>query len=156
MKGYQRSPVRGPLSNYKGVYMNRSKQKGINTLLLLFVLSMAGFLLLCFFKLGPAYMDNQYVVEALESLAESHPDDLHLLTKTQINSELSKFYTINNVRGEITKSLEVERMRDKALISISYEVRVPLLANIDVVMNFDNVLDSSKPDECCKPSEPEE
>lgn len=135
--------------------MNRSKQKGMNSILLLFILAMLGFLLMCFFKLGPAYMDNTYIVSALESLAESHPDDLHTVTKTQLNQELSKFYTINNVRGDAVKSLAVDRRQDKTLISISYEVRVPMFANVDVVLRFDNVLDSSKPNECCSVSDPD-
>lgn len=136
--------------------MNRSKQKGINTLLLLFILVMSGFLLLCFFKLGPAYLDNRYVVEALKTLAQNHPDDLQLLTRSQISSELSKFYMLNNVRGEITNTLDIDRQKEKTLISVSYEVRTPLIANVDAVIKFNNVLDSSQPDECCSASEPEE
>lgn len=131
--------------------MSLKKQLGMNTGLLLFVLVMCGFLLTCFFKLGPAYLDNKYITDALRSLAESHPEDLKELSKSNVRNELNKYYMINNVRGEAANNLEVERFKEKTLISVNYEVRVPLLANIDVVMKFDNVLDSSKPEECCKP-----
>lgn len=129
--------------------MSLAKQKGMNAGLLLFVLVMCGFLLTCFFKLGPAYLDNKYITEALRNLAENHPEDLKDMSKARIKSELSKFYTINNVRGAATQALEVERSKERTLISVSYEERVPFIANIDVVLKFDNVLDTSRPDECC-------
>lgn len=133
--------------------MNKNKQAGMNSLLLLFVLASCGFILTCFFKIGPAYMDNRYIVSALKSLAKDHPDDLTQLSKESIRQELSKFYTINNVRGEAAKALDVERRQDKTIITIAYETRIPFLANIDVVVKFNNVLDSSHPDKCCSVSD---
>lgn len=133
--------------------MSLKKQAGMNLGLLLFVLLMCGFLLTCFFKLGPAYLDNMYITDALKKLAENHPEDLKDLSKSSIRSELDKYYIINNVRGDAAMALEVERLKEKTIISVSYEVRVPLLANVDAVMKFDNVLDSSQPDECCKAQE---
>lgn len=133
--------------------MSIKKQAGMNLGLLLFILVMCGFLLTCFFKLGPAYLDNAYIVDALKKLAENHPDDLSELSRSTIKSELDKYYIVNNVRGEASKALEVERFKEKILISVSYEVRTPLLANIDVVTKFNNVLDSSQPEECCSAKE---
>lgn len=133
--------------------MNKNKQLGMNTLLLLFVLVSFGFFLTCFFKIGPAYLDNYYIVEALQSLAEDHPEDLKDLSRDTIRQELSKFYTINNVRGEAAKVLDIERKQDRTIITIAYETRVPFVANTDVVVKFNNVLDSSQPEKCCSPSE---
>ena len=125
----------------------------MNSLLLLFVLASCGFILTCFFKIGPAYMDNRYIVSALKSLAKDHPDDLAQVSKESIRQELSKFYTINNVRGEAAKALDVERRQDKTIITIAYETRIPFWANIDVVVKFNNVLASSHPDKCCSVSD---
>lgn len=135
--------------------MNKNKQAGMNSLLLLFVLASLGFFLTCFFKIGPAYLDNRYIVSALKSLAKDHPDDLAQLSRETIRQELSKFYTINNVRGDAAKALEIERRQDKTIITIAYETRISFLANIDVVVKFNNVLDSSRPDECCSASDKE-
>lgn len=129
--------------------MGRSKQYGMNSLLMIFVLAMLGFILTCLFKLGPAYLDNYYIKDALRNLAEDHPDDLATLTKDTIRRELGNYYLINNVRGESANALEVERKADKSVISVNYEVRVPLIANVDAVIKFVNVLDSSRPAECC-------
>lgn len=129
--------------------MGRSKQYGMNSLLMIFVLVMLGFILTCLFKLGPAYLDNYYIKDALRNLAEDHPDDLATLPKDTIRRELGNYYLINNVRGESANALEVERKANKSVISVNYEVRVPLIANVDAVIKFVNVLDSSRPDECC-------
>lgn len=133
--------------------MNKNKQLGMNSLLLLFVLASFGFFLTCFFKLGPAYLDNYYIVDALKSLAEDHPEDLKDLSRDTIRQELSKYYTINNVRGEAAKALEIERKQDRTIITIAYENRIPFISNVDVVVKFNNVLDSSQPDKCCSSSE---
>lgn len=133
--------------------MNKNKQLGMNSLLLLFVLASFGFFLTCFFKLGPAYLDNYYIVDALKSLAEDHPEDLKDLSRDTIRQELSKYYTINNVRGEAAKALEIERKQDRTIITIAYENRIPFISNVDVVVKFNNVLDSSQPDKCCSISE---
>lgn len=133
--------------------MNRTKQVGMHKLLLLLIILIFGTVLWSVIKVAPAYIDNMYIVEALRSLAENHPDDLHQVPKSEIDQELRKFYTVNNVRGEAAKALKVERLKDKTLISVSYETRVPLFYNIDAVLTFNNVLDSSKPEECCSAQE---
>ena len=64
---------------------------------------------------------------------------------------MTKFYTINNVRSEGASNIKIERTPKKTQVNIDYEVRVPLVYNIDVVMSFNNQLDSSRPDDCCTP-----
>lgn len=132
--------------------MNWKKQAGMNSALLMFILVMSGFLLMLAFHLVPPYASNRYVVSALKSLAESHPDDLGTMTKAAIRQELSKFYMVNNVRGDAATALEVTKTQEKTIITIAYEVRKPFTANIDTVVKFENVLDSSKPEECCSVS----
>lgn len=129
--------------------MNYKKQAGMEMMTILIVLVVLFSFLFLASRIVPPYYDNSLIVEALKSVAENHPEDLKEVSKSTIRSELSKFYTVNNVRGDVTNVLEVDRRKEKTIIQIAYEVRVPLVANIDAVIKFDNVLDSSKPDECC-------
>jgi hypothetical protein len=133
--------------------MNKNKQTGMNGLLLLFLLISLGFFLACAIKIGPAYLDNRFIVSALKSLAEQHPNDLAELSRATIREELSKFYMINNIRGEAASALEIDRRQEKTIITVAYETRIPFFANVDVVVRFNNVLDSSRPGECCRASE---
>ncbi len=73
-----------------------------------------------------------------------------------MSSHLSKFFTINGVRGEAANlnHLEVERLRDKVIFRYAYETRVPFMKNVDLIVWFKTELDSSNPQACCKPSEP--
>lgn len=125
------------------------RQRGLSSLGWLFVISVAGFALLCGFKLGPVYLDNNFVRGALQSLAKE--GEVGSMSNGEIRSKLSKLFTINNIRGDVTKKVKVERKKDRVLVSINYEERIPLIYNIDVVLTFENQLDSSRPGECCSP-----
>ena len=131
------------------------RQRGASLLSMLLMFIGFAFALTVFLKLFPVYQDDIYVGQALKALAEKHPSDLADLTKPQIMNELSTFYTLNNVRSEAAnpEHLQIERLREKTIIRINYEVRVPFIKNIDVVAWFKNELDTSKPQACCKPSE---
>ena len=58
---------------------------------------------------------------------------------------------MNNVREKGASNIKVERLDKGLLIKIDYEVRIPLLYNIDVVLNFSNHLDTTRPHLCCDP-----
>lgn len=129
--------------------MNRYKsQRGLGSIGWIGVLLVTVFFGTCAFKMLPAYNENQLVKSALRSLTDG-PDSVEDMSDAEIRQKLNSFYTINNVRGEATSNLEIERKRDATLVRIAYEVRVPIFGNVSAVMDFDNVLDSSRPQACC-------
>lgn len=109
----------------------------------------AGVLILCAVKLGPVYAENIYVTEALKKLVLSN-SDLSALSKKEIKTQLYKHMLINSVKGPAAASFSIKPMRDKIIISSVYEVRVPMVGNVDAVLTFKSQLDTSKPDKCCK------
>lgn len=125
-------------------------QKGVSATGWLIILLVAGFALLCIFRMVPAYVDNRYIQEGLLSLSEEG-DKIEEMSPHDIRRAVGKFFMMNNVRSQSEKSVEVERLQDRTLVKMNYEVRVPIIYNIDVVMTFNNVWDSSRPFECCKP-----
>ena len=136
------------------LHQSPSKQSGYSAAGIIFALLLATLLFKVAYVVAPAYYDNYLVVEGLEALAERHPDDLKDIRKSEVRSELSKYYSLNGVRnGVITSALEVERLKERTIIKVDYEIRTNFLANADIVLSFKNHLDSSKPDECCTPSE---
>lgn len=126
----------------------RQKQLGLGSVGWLFVLTVGGFALLCLFRLGPVYMDDRAIQGSFKNLAERNPD-LTSLRKSEIRSQLSKYNTINGIRSPGSREIDITRKKDKLLINNQYEVRVPLFYNIDVVLSFENQLDSENPDKCC-------
>jgi Domain of unknown function (DUF4845) len=126
------------------------KQRGLSSWGWLLTITAVGFVLTCSFKMGPVYLDNSFVVGALKSLADSE-SDLKQLSNGVIRSKLNKMFAINNIRGDVTKQVKVVREKNRVLVNIDYETRVKLFYNVDVVMTFNNQLDSSRPGECCTP-----
>ncbi|MCW8196461.1 DUF4845 domain-containing protein [Proteobacteria bacterium 005FR1] len=133
----------------------RHSQRGLSSLGWLLVLLIAGFFMTLAFRMVPAYADNVYVTDALKSLREFESTERGYggMTDSAIRSHLGKYFSINNVRGDATKNIKIERLSDKVLVNMDYEVRVPLFYNVDVVMKFRNQFDSLRPAECCKPLE---
>ncbi len=129
---------------------NLHYQRGMSSLAWLLVLMTGGFALLCAFKIIPLYAENRYISQALIFLSEKDVP-LEDMSTGEIKKAMNNFYTINNVRSEGSRNIKVERTRKAVLVSVNYETRVPLVSNIDVVVSFENQLDSSRPGECCKP-----
>lgn len=126
-------------------------QRGLGMLQWALVIAIAGFFLLFAFKVVPLYAENRYVESALRSL-ENGGEKLEQMTDAEISKKLNNFYMINNVRSEgPTKNIKVQRESEKAIVTVDYETRVPLFYNIDLVLSFQNHLDSTRPGQCCNP-----
>jgi hypothetical protein len=124
-------------------------QRGLGMLQWALVIAIAGFFLLFAFKVIPLYAENRYVESALRSL-ESGGEKLENMTDAEIKKKLDNFYMINNVRSEgPTKNIKIDRRSEDLLITIDYETRTPLFYNIDLVVSFQNHLDSARPGQCC-------
>lgn len=133
-------------------YKTIKRQRGLGMLQWALVIAIAGFFLLFAFKVVPLYAENRYVESALRSL-ETGGEKVEQMTDAEIKKKLGNFYMINNVRSEgPTKNIKIDRRSEDLLITIDYETRVPLFYNIDLVLSFQNHLDSSRPGQCCKPA----
>ncbi|HTF95166.1 MAG TPA: DUF4845 domain-containing protein [Cellvibrio sp.] len=127
-------------------------QHGLGMLQWAVVIAVAGFFLLFAFKIVPLYAENRYVESALRSLTAGG-ERIEEMTDDEIKKKLNNFYVINNVRSEgPTKNIKIERDAENALVTVDYESRVSLMYNIDLVLTFQNHLDSTNPAKCCKPS----
>lgn len=132
------------------------KQQGLSMWSWLLVLVIAGFFLLLAFKIVPIYAENRYIVSALKSLVEPGTS-LDSMSDMEIKRKLNNFYTINNVRSDGAQQIVIKRDAKRVLVTIDYEARVtlfddvPVLRTVDVVVKFENHLDSSLPKFCCRP-----
>ncbi|WP_444900241.1 DUF4845 domain-containing protein [Microbulbifer sp. VAAC004] len=131
------------------IRVSLKRQRGMSYWGWLLVIAVLGFALTCVSKMAPAYVDARYVSEALRTLGES--PELENMSTGQIKKELGRFFLINNVRGEPTKALQVVRGAKSTVVSINYELRQPLIYNVDVVMKFNKQLNTAKPELCCDP-----
>lgn len=129
------------------------QQSGMSMMLMLVLGLCAIFFGICAFKLVPIYAENTYVKNGLSSLVQLEDTEggFATVSNAQIRTHLRNYFNLNNVDGAAYDSLEIDRLRNKFLVNMNYEVRTPLFYNINVVVEFKNQFDSSRPHDCCKP-----
>ena len=126
-------------------------QRGLGMLQWLVVIVVVALLGKFAFSVVPIYAENMYVQTALKSL-EDGAEKLENMTDAEIKKKLTNFYMINNVRSKgPTENIKIERESERVLVTVDYETREAYLANIDIIVSFQNHLDSSRPGQCCKP-----
>lgn len=114
-----------------------SRQTGLGALGWLIVLAIASFALTCFFKLGPVYLDYWQVKQALEEVladpqVAAQPKDELLVT-------IGRNFDVNRIEVIRPNQLRITETREGRELDASYEKRVPLVHNIDVVVKFDQL-----------------
>ncbi|OUS11788.1 hypothetical protein A9Q89_07640 [Gammaproteobacteria bacterium 53_120_T64] len=120
--------------------ISHHKQRGLSALGVLLVLTIGGFFLTIATTIGPLYLDNSFVNAAIQSLAS---EPIHKLSDSKIRRRLQDSFTINNIRDVNAKDTVIERKKTATTVSLDYERRVHLLANVDVVVVFKNTYDTS-------------
>ncbi|ARM85170.1 MULTISPECIES: DUF4845 domain-containing protein [Marinobacter] len=110
------------------------RQSGASALVIMIMVLFFGGLLTLAIKLGPAYLDDITIQEALESLEGT--EDLSTMGPAQVRSLINKRLSVNNVRGFDEKNITVEKDGDLVIINVDYEVRNNLFRNVDTVIHF--------------------
>ncbi len=123
--------------------MHRNRQAGLTAFSLLLVALVMGFFLICVVKIGPVYLESMTVKSIVEQAAEEARNEE--LGKAEIHDRIAKKILINTVTGMSMEDVEVRGIGEDMEIDANYEVRKPLLFNIDVVVKFDNMIVKIKP-----------
>lgn len=118
-----------------------SRQRGASGLVMLVMVLFFGSLLTLLLKLGPAYMDDYTIQEALESLDGT--DGLSAMGPAQVRTLINKRLSVNNVRTLSAESIRVDKDGEQVVIVVDYQVRSPVISNIDAVMHFKHVYEMS-------------
>jgi len=89
-------------------------------------------------KVVPLYVDHNLVSGVCEELIEN--GEAANMTITEIRQRVSNTLRINNVTDFDLPSITLRKENDQAIITIAYERRVELAANLDVVAKFNTDL----------------
>lgn len=113
-------------------------QRGVSKfgLLMMFVL-IAGFLT-AGLKVAPLYVDHNLITGICEELVEN--GEAVNMTITDVRNRVSNSLRINNVTGFDLSDITMRKENNQAIITIDYERRVALVANLDIVAKFNTVL----------------
>lgn len=112
------------------------KQQGV-TLISFFIYVLFGVMVLigCL-KVLPVYMENIKLQSILNGVSENFSTSGSAATKSGIKEKLSKRFIIDSVKALPVKDVKIERDGEFWLVDAGYEKRVPLISNIDIVVNF--------------------
>ena len=90
-------------------------------------------------KVGPIYVDHNLITGICQDLIDN--GEANNMTVSDIRNRVSNTLRINNVTGFDLNSIRMRKESNEAIITIAYEKRVPLFANLDVIAVFDTTLE---------------
>lgn len=115
---------------------NLAKQTGASKLGLLVTFLLIVFFLTIGLKVAPLYVDHNLVSGILEELIDTNEADN--MSTSEVRNRVSATLRINNIRDFDLSSITMRKESDSAIITLAYERRVELFANLDAVAKFDN------------------
>jgi len=113
---------------------SRRAQRGLSPLSMLFLLGCIGFVAFIAIRIVPIYMADWTVKAAIEGLA-MEPNVMQR-TPVDLRSTLSKRFNINDIDVIQPSDVHISKDNGRLVVGVEYEVRKPLIGNIDVVVKF--------------------
>ena len=122
--------------------LNVYQQKGASMPVVLLFLGMAAIILTIAFKLYPAYYEHWQITSVLESYDSEH--DLENMSVGELETNFQTRLLTNNVRNfDVRESFFVERTDSSVILSVDYEIRVPMYKNIDALLLFEETVEKT-------------
>lgn len=110
-------------------------QKGMGFVGWMLLILIFGGVLTVGLRLFPHYMDHNTVAGVLDGLGEV--EGLGSQPTATIRDRMKKRFNVNNVRDfPVDEYIEIDRSGTEARIVMDYEVRVPVVYNLDLVATF--------------------
>ena len=117
---------------------NLSRQRGISSAGVLLIAVLLGLFFTVGLKVGPLYVDHNLITGLCQDLIDN--GEANSMTVTEVRDRLSSTLRINNVPDLDLNSIRLRKENGEAIITVAYEKRVPLIANLDIVATFDESL----------------
>ena len=111
-----------------------ARQRGISFIGFIIVLAVGGFFLYLGMKIGPSYLEFWSMRNAVDKVAAEAPSaDIGAL-RTAMDRQM----TIDYAESYRPQFIRVQRNGDQFLLVLNYEIRKPLIYNLDFVAKFNH------------------
>jgi hypothetical protein len=114
----------------------QKSQQGFTMLSLAFYLGLLAFVVYTTLKLFPIYMEAFTVEASVEGLTTDKNKEY--AGPMSVRSGVIKRLSINNVSTVSLDDIVVIREDKMYIVDVDYEVRIPFISNIDLVLSFEN------------------
>lgn len=118
----------------KRVVVMRAGQRGVGGLFFLLILILIGVVAVMGMRIVPMYVEHFTVRSTLEGLKDD--PEVRQMGPAEIRQSIERRFDINNITAVGKKDLKIRQERNATIIEVAYEVRKPLVGNLDVVGNF--------------------
>lgn len=112
----------------------RERQQGISLIGFLLVSVAIVFISIFALKLVPAYLE-QYTIEKVFRQITNNPE-LSNATAADVRAAFARQVSIDSVRAVGPSDLEITREAGKLVIETQYQVTIPLIANVSLLVDF--------------------
>lgn len=129
---------------------NIKRQGGWTFWSLTFTLGVLAFFSYIGMQLVPIYSANSNIENAMEQSVDGA--DLRAIGRAQIIRDMNKQLYLDGAHELLNykEDLDVKRSRDKLTLQITYEQRVPIAGNINLVVSFDPIVECNLSGKCTK------
>jgi Tfp pilus assembly protein PilE len=113
----------------------RTAQHGLTLIGWLVIVLVIGVTATLAVRLLPHYIENRTLVSIVNALPAER---VHAMPLAEIQDALERRFVVNNIRDKrVADVIKVDRRRDGTALMLAYEVREPLVMNVDLVLRFD-------------------
>jgi Domain of unknown function (DUF4845) len=112
----------------------KRQQRGLSMPLFLLSAVVLIFVVIGAMKLIPPYMENGQIKDLFNSVA--HDPDLKDATIRDIQLEYAKRASVDNITAIRLNDIDIGKDDSGISLSASYQVKIPLVANITLVLDF--------------------
>lgn len=116
----------------------RQRQGGMSLPGMLAIAVMVGFFVMAGIRMAPSYFEYMSVRDVVNRVAQEHDPATENIA--DIRRKISNLFNTNQVYGLKPGDVEIYREDGQTWIDARYEARVPLVANIDAIISFDDLL----------------
>ena len=115
------------------------RQQGMTFISWLLVAMIAGFFAVIILALAPIYLEHYSIQHVLLSF-ENEPQ-LDKKTNGEIRELMKRRLKINGVYDfDVAKNVHINHDKGRTTVRVLYEVRKPIMGNVDVVVHFDDAV----------------
>lgn len=118
--------------------MSMGRQEGMSMWSIVIVIMIGMFFLLLAFKILPAYYDDSKIGNSIEAVAKRPGAGAR--TSAELKSSIEKMFDVDYVSASnIVQEIDIRPKGDRMkIISLEYEVEVPLLGNLSALIYFEH------------------
>jgi len=116
-------------------------QRGMTFISLLLLLAIVGFFVMLGLKLVPIYLEHYSIKHVLVSFEQDR--DLSKKSNAEIRELMKRRLKINGVYDfNVRENVDIKRDREhgNTTVRVLYEIREPVLGNVDLVVHFDDAV----------------